>query len=178
MAEVVSGHRDLVALGRTLRLLQLRLVHGCIADHGIQSLGQGSHRPAHTVEITQIHQHVLEPVFGEIELIHGRRGTLRAAVRRDHRPAPLDQSTGGIQAHTGGGAGDQNGAGRGHQDRARKAASLPVSTESQRRWSRISAPDHPQTIGSDPLILLADQTLLSTDAEQTIEALLQRFQFG
>ena len=120
---------------------------------------------------------MLKPVFREIQLIRCRRGSLRAAVRRDHSPTSLNQGAGGIQANTGGGAGDQNGAGRGHQDKARKAASLPVSTQSQRRWSRISAPDHAQTIGSDPLILLADQTLLSTDAEQTIEALLQRFQF-
>ena len=152
-------------------------VHGCIADHSIQSLRQGIHRPAHTVEITQVHQNVLQPLFGKVQLVGSRRGPLRAAVRRDHRPTPLHQGAGGIQAHTGGGAGDQNGAGRGHQDRARKAASLPVSTQSQRRWSRISAPDHAQTVGGDPLILLADQTLLSTDAEQTIKTMLQRFQF-
>ncbi len=45
-------------------------------------------------------------------------------------------------------------------------------------FKKASAPDHAQTIGGDPLILLADQTLLSPDAEQTIEALLERFQFG
>ena len=120
---------------------------------------------------------MLETLLGEVHIVSSSRSTLRAAVRRNHRPTPLHQGAGCIQAHTGGGAGDQNGAGRGHQDKAREAASLPVSTQSQRCWSRISAPDHAQTIGGDPLILLADQTLLSTDAEQTIEALLQRFQF-
>ena len=100
MAEVVGGHRNLVALGRTLRLLELRLVHGCIADHGIQSLGQGIHRPAHTVEITQIHQHMLKALLGKVQIVGSSSGTLRTAVRRDHRPAPLHQGAGGIQAHT------------------------------------------------------------------------------
>ena len=58
------------------------------------------------------------------------------------------------------------------------AVSLPFNLIRPGCESRISAPDDAKAIGSNPLILFAHQTLLTSDAENTIEPLLQGVEFG
>ena len=42
---------------------------------------------------------------------------------------------------------------------------------------RASAPDHAQAIGSNPLLLLIHQPLITSKGEQRVEALLEPLQF-
>ncbi len=124
MAEVIGGHRDLIALRRTLRLLQLRLVHRGIADQRIHSSGELLHRRTDAVQITQIHQHMLETVLGNLHFIGSTSRSLGTAVGGDHRPAPFHEGLGGVETDPRGGAGDQNGARSSHRCCPSEAISL------------------------------------------------------
>ena len=44
--------------------------------------------------------------------------------------------------------------------------------------AQASAPDNANAVRGDPLVLLADQALLSSDGEETIKALLKGMQLG
>ena len=97
MTEVIGRHRDLVPLRRTLRLLQLQLVDSGIADQGVQRGWQTGNNGTNTVEITEIHQHMVQTLLGKIQRIGGSGSTLWTSVGRDHRPPLVHEGTGGIE---------------------------------------------------------------------------------
>ena len=58
MAQMVGGHGNLIALGRTLGLLQAGLIHRCIDHQGIDGEAEGGHQRLnphpHALEITEV----------------------------------------------------------------------------------------------------------------------------
>ncbi|EAQ73582.1 hypothetical protein WH5701_16330, partial [Synechococcus sp. WH 5701] len=63
MAKMICGHRQFISLRRTFGLLQLRLVDRGITNNGIKGGRKTLHSPTHTLQITEIHQNVLETFF-------------------------------------------------------------------------------------------------------------------
>ena len=63
VAEVIGGHRNLIALGRSLGLLQLRLVDRRITNKGIDRILKLRNRCTNIVQVTQIHQNVMQTIL-------------------------------------------------------------------------------------------------------------------
>ena len=112
LAQMVGGHRDLVALGGALRLLQPGLVDGRIDHQRIEGASQGGHqgfRPSpHTVQIGQIKSQMAELGRGDSQAVGGSCRPDRISVGGHHLPAPIGQGLSRMEADSRGGAGDQN----------------------------------------------------------------------
>ena len=111
MAEVVRGHRDLVALGRALGLLQPWQVDRRVHHQGIQGPAGGMksiHQLADAPKITQIHLQMGHPLSGDGEGRLGPASLVGVAAGHHHMPAAVHQGLGREQSYPGGGAGDQH----------------------------------------------------------------------
>ena len=114
MAEVVGGHRDLVALGGALGVLEPRQVDRRVHHQGIQGPTGGMesiHQQADALEIAQIHLQMSHPVSGDGEGRLGPASLVGVAAGHHHMPAAVHQGLGGKQADPRGGPGDQHRAG-------------------------------------------------------------------